>query len=78
MYEVYIKYNDGFEFKRNFEILGEAKSYFHNVDVQDIDLCTLCEITTEGNENNEPTEIARKEARKKPAAAPPAPPAESG
>ena len=60
MYEVYIKYDDGFEFKKDFENLGEAKSYFHNVDVGDIEICTLCEINAD-----EKTEIARKEAKKK-------------
>jgi hypothetical protein len=66
MYEVYTKYDDGFEFRKSFDILGEAKSYFHNVDVQDIEVCTLSEIgTADGN-----IEIARKEPRKKPSAPP--------
>jgi len=60
MYEVYIKYDDGFEFKKDFENLSEAKSYFHNVDVGDIEICTLCETNAD-----EKTEIARKEAKKK-------------
>ena len=60
MYEVYIKYDDGFEFKKDFENLGEAKSYFHNVDVGDIEVSTLCELGAD-----EKTEIARKEAKKK-------------
>ena len=61
MYEVYTKYDDGFEFKKSFEQIGEAKSYFHNVDVQDIEVCTLLEINADG----ETTEVARKEPRKK-------------
>jgi hypothetical protein len=65
MYEVYTKYDDGFEFRKNFEMIGEAKSYFHNVDVQDIEICTLCEINADGN-----VEIARKEPKKKPAPPP--------
>jgi hypothetical protein len=60
MYEVYIKYDDGFEFTKTFENLGEAKSYFHNVDVGDIEISTLCETNADGK-----TEIARKEAKKK-------------
>lgn len=61
MYEVYTKYDDGFESRRNFENIGEAKSYFHNVDVQDIEICTLCETLADGSMQ----EIARKEAKKK-------------
>jgi len=62
MYEVYTKYDDGFEIRKTFENIGEAKSYFQNVDVQDIEICKLCEI---GNE--EP--IAHKAPRKKPTVA---------
>ncbi|MCL2786143.1 MAG: hypothetical protein FWD81_02845 [Methanomassiliicoccaceae archaeon] len=65
MYEVYTKYDDGFESRKSYENITEAKSYFHNVDVRDIEICTLCEIGNEG----ESTEVARKEPRKKQAAA---------
>ena len=65
LYEIHTIYDDGFEIRKNFENLTEAKSYFHNVDVGDIEICTLCEINSEG----EAVEIARKEARKKQAAA---------
>ena len=66
MYEIHTIYDDGFEIRKNFENLTEAKSYFHNVDVGDIEICTLCEIVNEG----EAVEIARKEPRKKQAAPP--------
>ena len=65
MYEIYTKYDDGFEHRKSFEKIEEAKSYFHNVDVQDIEICTLCETNADGS-----TEIARKEPRKKPSAPP--------
>jgi len=64
MYEVYTKYDDGFEIRKQYESITEAKGYFHNVDVQDIEVCTLCEIGADG----EMTEIARKAPRKKQAA----------
>lgn len=65
-YTVYIKYDDGFEFSKEFDILGEAKSYFHNVDVGDIEICTLRERLDAPDENgNEFAEVARKEAKKK-------------
>ena len=69
MYEVFTKYDDGYESRKSYENLNEAKSFFHNVDVQDIEFCTLSEIGAAGAE---PAEIARKEPRKKPPAAPPA------
>jgi hypothetical protein len=61
MYEVYTKYDDGFEIRKAFENMGEAKSYFQNVDVQDIEICTLCEAGSTDV-------IAHKEPRKKPSA----------
>jgi hypothetical protein len=65
-YTVYIKYDDGFEFSKEFDVLSEAKSYFHNVDVQDIEICTLKDASPVTDENgNVITEIARKEAKKK-------------
>jgi len=73
-YIVYIKYDDGFEFSKEFDVLAEAKSYFHNVDVQDIEICTLRERLAAPDENgNEFFEVARKEAKKKKPEAPPAP-----
>jgi hypothetical protein len=65
-YIVYTKYDDGFEFTKEFDVLGEAKSYFHHVDVQDIEICTLRERLDAPDENgNEFSEIAHKEPRKK-------------
>jgi len=65
-YIVYTKYDDGYEFSKEFDVLTEAKSYFHNVDVQDIEVCTLREKLAAPDENgNEFAEIARKEPRKK-------------
>jgi len=65
-YIVHIKYDDGFEFTKEFDVLMEAKGYFHNVDVQDIEICTLRERLDAPDENgNEFAEIARKEAKKK-------------
>jgi len=72
-YIVHIKYDDGFEFSKEFDALMEAKSYFHNVDVQDIEICTLRERLAAPDENgNEFVEVARKEAKKKKPEAPPA------
>ena len=65
-YVVYTKYDDGYEFSKEFDILTEAKSYFHNVDVQDIEICTLRERLDAPDENgNGFAEVARKEPRKK-------------
>jgi len=65
-YVIYIKYDDGFEFSKEFDNITEAKSYFHNIDVQDIEISTLRERLDAPDENgNEFAEIARKEPRKK-------------
>ncbi|MCL2143638.1 MAG: hypothetical protein FWH44_05230 [Methanomassiliicoccaceae archaeon] len=59
-YKVRTIYDDGFKSVKEFGELGEAKSFFLNVDVQDIESCFLCELA-EGTW----TEVARKEPRKK-------------
>jgi hypothetical protein len=65
-YIVYTKSDDGFEISKEFDILTEAKSYFHNVDVQDIEICTLKERLAEPDaDGNEFAEVARKAPRKK-------------
>ena len=65
-YKVRTIYDDGYKSVREFNVLGEAKSYFQNIDVQDIESCHLCE-NIDGIWN----EVARKEPRKKKEAAPP-------
>jgi len=58
-YNVYTKYDDGFISEKDFEDLKEAKNYFHNVDVNEIVLCSLCE------ETEVRTQLMHKEGRKK-------------
>ncbi|MDR2866014.1 MAG: hypothetical protein LBV13_01205 [Methanomassiliicoccaceae archaeon] len=66
-YIVTTKYDDGFmPAPKEFSSLGEAKSYFHNVDQQDIEYCTLCEsVPAEDGSGEVLAEIARKDAKKK-------------
>ena len=59
-YKVRTVYDDGFKSVKEFGDINEAKSFFQNVDVQDIESCFLCESA-----DGVWTEIARKEPRKK-------------
>jgi hypothetical protein len=59
-YKVRTIYDDGFKSVKEFENIDEAKGYFLNVDVQDIESSFLCELT-----DDVWTEVARKEPRKK-------------
>jgi len=56
-YTVETKYDDGYESKKVFESLSEAKSYFQNVDERDIEYSTVTD------ENGEV--IAKKEKRQR-------------
>jgi hypothetical protein len=58
-YRVMTKYDDGYEGIREFEVLEEAKSYFHNISPADIE---YSELQT-GESFTEV--VARKEGRKR-------------
>jgi hypothetical protein len=58
-YRVVTKYDDGYEGVKEFESLGEAKSYFHNVDPSDIEYSEV-----QGGEAFAEV-IARKEGKKR-------------
>ena len=68
-YEVRTVYDDGFKSEKRFENLSEAKSYFFNINAQDIESSVLGEYKTVKNEETgdavEWIEIARKEGKKK-------------
>jgi len=59
-YKVFTVYDDGFESMKEFSSLGDAKSYFGNVDERDIQYSILNECG-----DGDPTEIARKEGKKR-------------
>ena len=68
-YEVRTVYDDGYKSEKRFESLSEAKSYFFNINAQDIEVSLLGEYKAVKNEETEDTiewsEIARKEGKKK-------------
>jgi len=59
-YQVLIKYDDGFESRKEFDNETSAKNYFHNVDVQDTEYVLLNLLA-----GGACTEVARKEPRRK-------------
>ena len=59
-YQVFAKYDDGYESTKDFDNETSAKNFFHNIDVQDTEYVVL-----NSYDGDTITEIARKEPRKK-------------
>lgn len=59
-YKVITEYDDGYESIKEFKTLGEAKSFFQNVDERDIKSSVLSECKDGTQE-----EIARKEGKQR-------------
>lgn len=59
-YQVFAKYDDGYESSRDFDNETSAKNFFHNIDVNDTDYVVL-----NLHDGDTVTEVARKEPRKK-------------
>jgi len=60
-YQVFAKYDDGYESTKEFDNETSAKNFFYNIDVQDTEYVLLNACNDDGTI----TEIARKEPRKK-------------
>jgi hypothetical protein len=56
-YIVETKYDDGYESKKEFDSLSDAKSYFQNIDERDIEFSSITD------ENGEV--VAKKEGKKR-------------